>query len=284
VVASFDYKKIIEDIGNKPDLVGIVKRILDGEIREYNKTLEIDNMLLVLHSKLFNDAFKIRSEHLQATVKERHTDVVFITGGAGFGKTTLAKRMAHDKGLDYFISSGSNDILDGYGQQPCLIVDDIRPSVLGLIDLLKLLDPHVASSVKSRYKNKYLNAQLVILTTVLDIDTFYKNVFTEESEPINQLKRRCKTYIEVGKQEILISYWDSKVMRYTDSVKYKNDLLDKYIPDKTLASEDVETHVSTMIPFLEKIEDEDDGFKAPTPDEQEEIPFYQQQRLPVSDR
>ena len=81
-------------------------------------------------------------------------ECIYITGSSGSGKTTLARKIAESHGLAYFISSGSNDIMDGYGQEPCLIVDDIRPSVLGLSDLLKMLDPHTACSVGSRYKTK----------------------------------------------------------------------------------------------------------------------------------
>lgn len=69
---------------------------------------------------------------------------------------------------------------------------------------------NVASTVKSRYKNKYVNCDLVILTTVLDIDTFYKNVFAENDEPITQLKRRCQTYIKMWEDSIEISVWDKK--------------------------------------------------------------------------
>ncbi len=41
---------------------------------------------------------------------------------------------------------------------------------MGLSDLLKILAPHTASFVKSRYKNTYLNCKLVLLTVVLDMD------------------------------------------------------------------------------------------------------------------
>ena len=252
VKANFDYETFIAEIDEEPDIDFLLARIHDGEIREYNRTVEINHMILNKFPRLINEAFKIRSEFLQATQKDRYTEVVFITGGAGTGKTTLAKKIAIEKNLDYFISSGSNDIMDGYGDEPCLIVDDIRPSVMGLSDLLKMLDPHTASSVKSRYKNKFLNAELVILTTVLDINTFYHNVFSEGAEPINQLKRRCQTYIEVTTTQILIRTWDKKKMNYTDPISYENNLLEEYVPKEELTPEDVENHVKEILPFLKK--------------------------------
>ena len=263
VKANFNYESYIKESRQKDakkqkqiEIDIFIERILSGDIREYNKTLEIPHKLLVDYQRKFDSAFKVRSEYLQATQKDRQTECIYISGYSGTGKTTLAKQIADSKNLAYFVSSGSNDIMDGYGQEPCLIIDDIRPSCLGLSDLLKMLDPHVASSVKSRYKNKYLNAELVILTTVLDINTFYNNVFAEHDEPITQLKRRCSTYIRMDKESIYISKWDKKLMRYTEPIVYKNTVLDKYIPNNNMTAEDIQAQISSLIPFLQPEKDE----------------------------
>ena len=256
VTCNFDYQELLEDAEKGDKITKIIQRILDGEIREYNKTLEIDNMILVNYSRKIAEAFKVRAEFLQATQKERSTECIFITGGSGMGKTTLAKKIAQSKGYSFFVSSGSNDVMDGYGQEDCLILDDVRPSCMGLSDLLKMLDPHTASSVKSRYKNKYLNCRLVILTTVLNIDEFYSNVFAEQKEPVTQLKRRCKTYIKMYRDIILVSVWDDKAMNYVNPVAYKNTVLDEYIPEKEKDKQDIREHVQELIPFLELSENE----------------------------
>lgn len=253
VHCNFDYVALTES--SKKDKINplqeAIEGILSGRIREYNKTLEIDNVLLIQYARKINEAFKVRSEHLLATVQERNMECIFITGASGSGKTTLAKKIAKERGLAYFISSGSNDILDGYAQQPCILLDDMRPSVMGLSDILKLTDPNNVSTVKSRYKNKYVNCELIIITTVLNLDTFYENVFSEQKEPVNQLKRRCGTYIRMDRETINISVWDNKTMRYTNEVEYKNNLLQEYIPEKKKTEEDVKAHVSTLMPFLE---------------------------------
>ena len=263
VTSNFDYETLIKEEYQKEEkqrkrseVDCYIERILNGDIREYNKTLEIPQMLLVNNQRRFDAAFKIRSEYLQATQKNRKTECIYISGQPGSGKTTLAKKIADGKGLAYFITSGSNDIMDGYGQEPCLIVDDIRPNTFGLSDLLKMLDPHVASSVKSRYKNKYLNCELVILTTVLDINTFYNNVFAEHDEPIIQLKRRCSTYITMDKQNIYISMWDKKSMHYSTPVVYKNNIIEEFIPKENITSEDICSHISELIPFLKSEKNE----------------------------
>lgn len=250
VNANFDYEGFIKSRSQQDDIDQILWRILDGDIREYNKTTQIDQLILVKHARKINDAFKVRSEHLQTNEQERSMTCFFITGDAGVGKTTLAKRIADEHQLPYYVSSGSNDVLDGYAQQPCLILDDMRPSSLGLSDLLKMLDPHTACSVKSRYKNKYLNCELVILTTVLDIDSFYRGVFSEEQEPVNQLKRRCQFHIRMDREIIRIEQWDQNLMRYAQTQAFKNELLDRLIPEKPLTRADVQESISELLPFL----------------------------------
>lgn len=266
VHCNFDYMAVVEGYEEKQKnpLAEAIDKILNGDIREYNKTLEIDNLLLVMYSQKINEAFKVRSEYLLATAQDRQTECIFICGCSGSGKTTLAKKIAKTKGLAYFMSSGSNDVLDGYAQQPCIILDDIRPSVMGLSDLLKMLDNFNVSSVKSRYKNKYVNCDLIIITTVLNIDTFYENVFSEQKEPITQLKRRCGTYIRMDRETINISVWDNKIMRYSSEVEYKNNLLQEYVPEERKTTDDVITHVSSLMPFLELEEMETSVFQLTT--------------------
>lgn len=263
VVSNFDFKTAILNAKSKNNIDSILQRILEGEIREYNKTVEIDNLLLVNQSKKIEQAFKIRAEHLQATCKERNVEVIYICGKSGSGKTTLAKKIAKERGLDYFISSGSNDVMDGYAMQPALILDDIRPSCLGLSDLLKLLDNHTASSIKSRYKNKYLNCELVILTSVLEIEDFYHNVFENEKEPINQLKRRCGTYIRMTETHISIQVWDNILMRYSCPVYYMNDLLLQYREKEIVEAKTPKEIVEDLLPFLNGKEIETETPKTP---------------------
>ena len=255
VVSNFNVETIIENVGKQNKLEDILQRILSGEIREYNKSIEINNRLLCEPSfaRRVDLAFNVRAEHLQATQQERHTTVYYICGKSGSGKTTLAKRIAESRKLDYFISSGSNDVMDGYAQQPVLILDDIRPSSMGLSDLLKLLDPHTASSVKSRYKNKYLNAEIIILTSVLPINDFYHNVFEHENEPITQLKRRCQYLIEMDTDIINVRRWDNLNMCYSKPEIFPNLVL---LPYQTQAMSDTMTtreHIEQDLPFITEI-------------------------------
>jgi len=182
ITANFDINSAMVD--KRQALEDVLQKICDGEIREYNQTLEIDHMMLIKKSKEIKEAFAVRAEHLQATQHERNTEVIYIAGPSGCGKTTFAKNIANKQGKAYFVSSGSNDIMDGYKQQPVFIIDDARPSSMGLSDFLKLLDNNTPSTIKSRYRNKYLNCELIIITSVLEMETFYHHVFESENEPV----------------------------------------------------------------------------------------------------
>lgn len=88
ITANFDVQSVIANADSKDKLSSIVDRILSGEIREYNKTTEIDTKLLVYPDSLrvIENAFKVRAEYLQNTQSERKTTCIYICGQAGAGK------------------------------------------------------------------------------------------------------------------------------------------------------------------------------------------------------
>lgn len=238
VKANFDYQAICErylkrkeqastKLSEKEQLKQICEEIVQGKIRRYNYFDYISTDLYVRYRTKFENAFKMRDDMLKAQ-EERHMEVIYMVGESGSGKTTLAKQIAKQKGYSYYISSASNDVLDSYSGQDCLILDDLRPSCLGLSDLLKLLDNHTQSTAKSRYYNKTLECKLIIVTTVMNIGEFFKNVFQEQNEPLTQLKRRCSTHFEFTRQEIRVSMYDATLQDYTYIQTIKNPIADLY--------------------------------------------------------
>lgn len=219
VVSNFDWaaEKDKKDDCRKED---IINKIVNGEIREYNYTDSISPLENDKYNRSIKEAFKYRNDKIKGV--SRDMMCVFITGDSGTGKTTYAKQIAMDKGYSVYISSGSNDILDDYKGQDCIVLDDLRPSSLGLADLLKMLDNHTASTVRSRYKNKVLECRMIIITTVLDIDTFFNNVFSEEKETVIQLKRRCRVHVRMEKDYIYMRMWQEKSRKYGDEFKQIN--------------------------------------------------------------
>lgn len=203
VVSNFQWKKEVkkrktEKNKTNEDIQSILTDIVEGKIRRFNYTKYIDGLTYVKYKRQIEDAFNYRADAIKGEAN-RKMECIYIHGFSGSGKTTYAKYLAEKGGYSYFISSGSNDVLDGYAGQDCLILDDLRPSCMGLSDLLKLLDNNTASTVKSRYKNKFLECKIVIITTTLGIDDFFKNVFSEQPETCVQLKRRCQMLVKFGR-------------------------------------------------------------------------------------
>lgn len=231
VVSNFDWKSesqqdiFLRKYKIDTRLQEILLKIKTGEIKEYNITNHIDIIENNIYSAAIEKAFKYRTNTLKGI--ERNMECVFITGMSGSGKTTLAKKIAKDKNYQTYISSGSNDVLDDYRGEECIILDDLRSNCLGLSDLLKMLDNNTSSSVKSRYKNKVLECKLIIITTVKSIDDFFEDIFKKD-ESIIQLKRRCRLHISIDSKNITFKVWNPIKMEYDKPFKKPNTLLNKF--------------------------------------------------------
>ena len=234
IAVNFDVEKAIED-GKKEtkhrnmekELDDLIRRIDSGEVREFNKHQYIDAVMYARKGSLIDRAFKRRTEILESE-GNRNMEVFYLEGLSGSGKTSYAKEICKKHGWSYYVSSSSNDVLDGYKGQDALILDDLRPSVMGLSDLLKLLDNHTSSSVKSRFKNKVLECKVLFITTVLPLDTFFHKVFEREDEPIKQLKRRCGTYMEFTEETVTLKLYDEEADTYKTVTEFKNPIRGKY--------------------------------------------------------
>lgn len=132
---------------------------------------------------------------------DRNMMVIYMTGSTGIGKTTIAKSFATLLNYDYCVSSSSNDVMQDYIGQKCLIIDDFRPEDWKFSDLLKLLDNHTTSSVKSRYNNKYMqDCKLIIITSIKPL----KDIYNDIGEDKKQLYRRITSYVMVNKDYYFI--------------------------------------------------------------------------------
>lgn len=128
----------------------------------------------------------LREIELKMLIKgERDMQVIMIYGKSQTGKSTYAKILADSlvasgECRDKTPGSSSNDILQDYNGEDVLVLDDLRDVddfgdyILTLSDMLKFLDPHFASSTKSRYQNKVFSGKYIIITTTKDPRTWYK--------------------------------------------------------------------------------------------------------------
>lgn len=280
VSSNFDFDTVIDKeikrksaTHDKSRACEIIELITDGTIKEYNLHNYLTAIEYNTYKKDIENAFTYRANKLRNEVS-RTMECIYISGDSGVGKSTFAKKMAADRQLDVFISSSSNDVLDGYGGQPCIILDDLRPSALGLADLLKLLDNNTSSSVKSRYKNKVLECKLIIITSTLTIDSFFKNVFSEQPETVVQLKRRCTLYIEMTKTTIK-TYLYNNIQRDYDLVgQLDNIVLLQYKSMEELKEEEKLDIVKRMLgstgDMLKKVSENVEKYM---PVEDKDVPF-----------
>jgi len=249
VIRNFDFHEFMEAIRQgvkeaqsrtkKHPIQDVLERICDDKIPRLKLDEHLSNMERIKYARDIEMAYRIRDERLGKMI-DRNMTVVYMWGPAETGKTTFAKMLAKTQGMTCFVSGSSNDPLQGYIGQECIILDDIRGSDWKINDLLKFLDNNTNSLVKSRYSNKLMTeCKMVILTSIMDIDDLYKTLKENENEPITQLKRRCATKIEFTKDTLLQFVYspemkDYKFVKKTPNpvpminfFRSNNDVLDK---------------------------------------------------------
>ena len=191
--------------------IGIAERIhkcSTGEIRQYNYTDYFSDSEYMKNERKIRQAFKYRSDyvmqHLEEQVDKR--DVVWLYGEAGTGKTTFAKRIASVAGYAFRITSTGKNMFDEYRDEPCLIIDDIRPDKCGFDDLLGILDPFNSRAISSRYVNKANQAEMIMITCPYSPEEFYRKCGVEE--PAAQLYRRINTLFHMTDETVYEYIWD----------------------------------------------------------------------------
>ena len=212
-----DHKKIEDDTLNE-----LLQMILDGLGRkEY--LLMLDNnreKYLPIHKKYatkINEFFKIQKTLFAEKAKKRDIQTIFIEGSAGSGKTAYAISIAESQGLTYYVSGSSNDIMEGYENEDVLIIDDGRSSIFKFSDFLKIIDPHTSTAIKSRYNNKTFVGSMIIITSYVPLNEWYRKCTEDEDMDKNyngssarqQLDRRINTVIKVDKAQIKVYNHDS---------------------------------------------------------------------------
>ena len=240
----------------------IIEMIRSGVVREYNYTEYITALEYDKFKRAIDNAFTYRRDTLKSL--DRHMNVIYIYGGSGTGKTTYAKQLATNKGLSCYISSGSNDPLDGYKGQDCLILDDIRPGDFLLSDFLKILDNNTQSTVKSRYKNKLLECQYLIVTTSFDIPVFFNLLLDSEGESVKQMERRCTLKIQMNTSTMTTYVYQPVSGKYKKVSILKNPVSEVY-NKRDLTDEDCQAYVDSLLLPGKEASLSDLGFKADVP-------------------
>ena len=129
---------------------------------------------------------------------------IWIYGVAGVGKTRMAKAYAEKLGQSYYITGSSRDLFQKYKGEHTLIIDELRPNVMRYQDLLRIMDPYGAQVMApSRYYDKALACNVIIITTPYDPPTFYvANYVNQVPDGSDQLMRRITLSIRMTQDRI----------------------------------------------------------------------------------
>ena len=196
VVANFDIESEIES----SKIIGDFKKYSYAQQLQY-----VNSLPIVEKSKTFAQLKKLWELECQCLTltTDRNIQVIFITGKGGTGKTFYAKKICENLNYDYCVSSSSNDPFQDYLGQKAMIFDDMRDKSFDFEDLLKILDNHTSSSVKSRFSNKVFNGLLIIITSSVPIYYWYPKL-KSSIDNLLQLYRRINSYVEITEKEIKV--------------------------------------------------------------------------------
>ena len=197
-------KKVVK-LNEADELEQILQDIADCKIRRFNMSEFVSVQMYSKYRTRIENAFRYRDVQFMVNPR-RDIQVIFVTGDTGCGKTVFAQKAFCSGYQGVCVSSSSNDPLQDYTDQDVLILDDLRDDDFKFQDLLKILDPHTGSSVKSRFNNKIFMGKCIIITSYKKLSDWYSKV---PDEAKRQLYRRISLYVEVEKNEIFSMRWTS---------------------------------------------------------------------------
>lgn len=221
VIANFDVKE--EAV--KEDIIGHFEKFSYAEQIKYVSTLPPDSRASVVTK--MDKLWKLRCKELSLQA-DRHLDVVFVQGKGGVGKTYYAKKLFESLGYDYAVSSSSNDIFQDYLGQRGILLDDMRDNAFKFYDLLKMLDNNTKSSCYSRFANKPIDCKMIIITSFVPINMWYRNGENKvENESLYQLYRRIGSYVIVKDEEVIVYGGLNEFGKpIKETARYKNEVFD----------------------------------------------------------
>ena len=247
VVANFDYVEYINKRHHDSSRIDeVLLNVSKGDItfRDIMNDEEL-SMMYIKHKSNFENALSLAVERRKRMIEEEgiNKTVVFVYSDeqrSGTGKTFYAKHKANEyakrTGKQIYETSSSNDPFQNYRDEEIVILDDIRPSDFEVTDMLKLLDNNQITSSRSRYNNKTILADLIIITSIYTPMEFFERMKNSTNEPIDQFIRRITYAAKITPKlenselkEVEVSVLKSERLDepeevmdvYTNAVRYK---------------------------------------------------------------
>lgn len=255
VISNYDWqadkKEALEVIKDKR-LRALIHAIEKGELTRYNYVDKITISEYVMYKRKLEDAWIMRDAKQKHELLSGEVDmrVIYISGESGCGKTTYAKQICDGLGYTYCISGGSNDPLQDYAGEDALILDDLRGSTFRFADFLKMTDHNTRSSVNSRYFNKFLFVKLIIITSTIPIEEFYKNLQESSKEQTTQIKRRCDEMMVMTESEVKQYHFNTQLDKYEYLGKFPNIITEQFKKEQ-LTKEKALSMLNEMASFMQ---------------------------------
>ena len=263
VKANFDYPAMMQKISGevkKADTFGdarAIKTMLDllyvGEISKK----EVEGYLTgAQYAKARRQIEDVWMKYLQNCAEQwrkemaasgKPVKVIWIFGRAGTGKTRFAKEYARKTGQPFYMAGSSRDIFQTYTGEHTLLLDELRPRTIEYHDLLRILDPFGMDEQvmsPSRYADKPLVCDLIIVTCPYNPLSFYYEVFGGRDNPIDsfeQLNRRITLIVHMTETEISTMKYDNRHNALvTDSASIRQNPYSAInCPTPTVSAEDL---------------------------------------------
>lgn len=235
VIANFDYSaeliKITQEVLSKKQSANIkylLDALLDGSITKAELEQQLTGSQYARYGTQIDKVWAKRLEkqaeqwRKQMTEQGKQIKVIWIYGESGTGKTTLAKEFAEKENQPYYITGSSRDIFQNYAGEHIMIMDELRANIIPYADLLRILDPFENNKMlPSRYQDKTLACEIIIIKTPFDPHQFYRQIFGDErnmlsyfrssnTDSFTQLLRRITLIINMNEYWICPMEYDSK--------------------------------------------------------------------------
>ncbi len=267
VTANFDFAALMQNIEQKVDIKhynaknGVkfsVDELLNALYAGIMSKDEVERQMTGAqygrYKRQIEDVWRKRLQNLadewrkEMIAQGKSVTVIWLYGTAGTGKTSLARQIAARSG-HYFMSGSSRDIFQQYAGEHVVILDELRPDTIEYQDLLRILDPFGLVDgimAPSRYVDKALAADLIIITTPFSPMEFYRKKFPEkvnQTDSFAQLQRRISLPIHMQEQTIdLVTYDDT-----TDSFTVRSSRPNPYSQQARPAPKNSETELFEQI-------------------------------------
>ena len=232
VKANFDYKKeirkITEEVERKTKAANtrfLLNALYNGEITKENLEKKLSGSQYGMMKRQIEDVW---NKHLQFEATKwreemkksgKRINAIWISGESGTGKTSLAKEYAEKTNQPYFITGSSRDLFQNYSGEHTMIIDELRADMIRYADLLRILDPFGSQVMApSRYSDKPLTCDLILITSPYDPAEFYEELFNKTNEDaidgLEQLLRRITLTIKLDASHIKAVEYDRKAKAY----------------------------------------------------------------------